>query len=466
MPKGVVIMGAAGRDFHNFNTYFRGNAGYHVVAFTATQIPDIEGRIYPAEFAGPGYPDGIPIRPEVELPALLDAGGVDEVVFSYSDIPHEYVMHKASLVLSRGPDFRMLGPEATMLKSTRPVVSVTAVRTGVGKSQTTRKVREILTGMGYRVVVVRHPMPYGDLMKQACQRFATFEDMDRFECTVEEREEYEPHIENGTVVYAGVDYERILRAAEDEADVVLWDGGNNDFPFYRPDLSIVLVDPHRPGHETRYHPGETNLRMADVVIIAKIETATPEGIESVRESVRRLNPDATVIEAASPIFVDDPRSIRGKRVLVIEDGPTLTHGEMSYGAGVVAARKFGAASLVDPRPFAVGSIRKAYETYPHLGTLLPAMGYGERQIKELEATINAADADLVLIATPIDLARVAGIQKPALRVKYELQEIGLPTLRQVLEEFDRGVVRTRLGFTGPAVGAGREAGPRPEARPH
>ncbi|MGE5484353.1 MAG: cyclic 2,3-diphosphoglycerate synthase [Ignavibacteriales bacterium] len=456
-------MGAAGRDFHNFNTYYRGNGDYRVVAFTATQIPDIEGRVYPAELAGPGYPDGIPIYPETQLPELLDTGDVEEVVFSYSDVPHEYVMHKASLILSRGADFVLLGPESTMLKSTKPVVSVTAVRTGVGKSQTTRKVREILSGMGHRVVVVRHPMPYGNLMKQACERFATFEDMDRLECTVEEREEFEPHIENGTVVYAGVDYERILRAAEDEADVVLWDGGNNDFSFYKPDLNIVLVDPHRPGHERRYHPGETNLRMADVIVINKIETASPEGIESVRESARRYNPDAVVIDAASPIFVDDPDAIRGKRVLVIEDGPTLTHGEMGYGAGVVAARKFGAACLVDPRPFAVGSIRKAFETYPHLGMLLPAMGYGDKQVKELEATINAADAEVVLIATPIDLRRIARINRPSLRVRYELQEIGQPTLAQVLEEFDRAVIRARAGI-GPELGGREEY--RPEARPH
>ncbi len=453
-------MGAAGRDFHNFNTCYRGNNDYRVIAFTATQIPDIEGRVYPAELAGPGYPDGIPIYPETNLPELLDKGDVEEVVFSYSDVPHEYVMHKASLILSGGADFRLLGPESTMLRSSKRVVSVTAVRTGVGKSQTTRKVREILGDMGYRVVVVRHPMPYGNLMKQACERFASFEDMDRFECTVEEREEFEAHIENGTVVYAGVDYERILRAAEDEADVILWDGGNNDFSFYNPDLNIVLVDPLRPGHERRYHPGETNLRMADVVVINKVETATLQGIESVRESVRRYNPDAVVIDAASPVFVEEPDSIRGKRVLVIEDGPTLTHGEMGYGAGVVAARKFGAASLVDPRPYAVGSIRKAFETYPHLGALLPAMGYGPKQIKELEATINAADAELVLIATPIDLRRVAEINKPYLRVRYELQEIGQPTLAQVLADFERDIMQAGAGF-GPHIEGrgqlGREA---------
>lgn len=430
----VLIMGAAGRDFHNFNTYFRGNKNYEVVCFTATQIPDIEGRVYPAELAGDLYPNGIPIYPEEELTGLIEKYGVDQVVFAYSDVPHEYVMHKASQVHAAGADFRLLGPKSTMLKSSKPVVAVCAVRTGAGKSQTTRKVCEILRNMGKKVVAVRHPMPYGDLRKQVCQRFATYADLDFHKCTIEEREEYEPHIDMGTVVYAGVDYEAILREAEKEADVVVWDGGNNDFSFYVADIYIVVADPHRPGHELRYHPGETNARLAHVVVMNKMETATPEGISQVRHNVEAVNPGVTWIDAVSPLTVDDPDAVRGKRVLVIEDGPTLTHGEMTYGAGIMAARKFGAAEIIDPRPYAAGSIRDTYAKYTHIGTLLPAMGYGERQVRELEQTINAADCDLVIAATPIDLRRIMKINKPAVRVRYSLQEIGRPTLADVLEK--------------------------------
>ena len=448
MPKRIVIMGAAGRDFHNFNVYFRGRPEYRVVAFTATQIPNIEGRVYPAELAGSGYPDGIDILPESDLPQIIEEQNVDEVVFAYSDIPHEYVMHQASLCLAHGVDFRLLGPNHTMLESRKPVVAVTAVRTGVGKSQTTRRVVEILKGVGLRVVAVRHPMPYGNLLDQVVQRFATYEDLDRYQTTIEEREEYEPHLDRGAVVYAGVDYGRILEQAEEEADVIVWDGGNNDLPFYRPDVHIVLVDPHRPGHESQYHPGEANLRRADVVIINKIDTAGPEGVNAVRKSIARLNPRAVVIDAASPIFVDDPGAIRGKRVLVVEDGPTLTHGEMKYGAGVVAAKKFGCSELVDPRPYAVGSIISTFERYPGIGTLLPAMGYGREQVRDLEATLNRVDCDLVVIATPIDLRRLVSINKPMVRVRYELQEIGQPTLDDVLTERlpvmrEAGIARAR-----------------------
>ena len=428
----VLIMGAAGRDFHNFNTVFRDNPAYQVVAFTATQIPDIEGRLYPPELAGPLYPQGIPIYPENDLAALIRQQAIDEVVFAYSDVSHEYVMHKASLVLAAGADYRLIGPRLTMLKSSKPVVGVGAVRTGCGKSQTTRAVSRALRKLGYRVAVVRHPMPYGDLARQAVQRFATYDDLDRHEATIEEREEYEPHIDSGVVVFAGVDYERILREAEREADIVLWDGGNNDLPFYAPDLYFVLVDPHRPGHEQSYHPGETNLRMADVVIINKIDTADQAGVQQVRASIRALNPAATVIDAASPIFVDDPAAIHGKRVLIVEDGPTLTHGEMAYGAGVVAAQRFGAAELVDPRPYAVRSIAETFAKYPNTGTLLPAMGYGEGQRADLEETIRATPCDLVIVATPIDLSRVIALDKPAQRVRYELQELGQPTVYDLL----------------------------------
>lgn len=429
----VLIMGAAGRDFHNFNRVFRDNDQYEVVAFTATQIPDIEGRVYPPELAGKLYPKGIPIYAEEELHDLIRQLKVDEVVFAYSDVPHEYVMHKASQVLAAGANFRLLGTKDTQVKSTKPVVSIGAVRTGVGKSQTTRAVSRALRELGYKVAAVRHPMPYGDLVKQAVQRFGDYKDLDYHQVTIEEREEYEPHIDNGVVVFAGVDYERILREAEKEADIVLWDGGNNDLPFYLPDIHIVLVDPHRPGHEVSYHPGEANLRSADVVIINKVDTASPEGIAKVRESIFALNPDAIMIEAASPIFVENSDMIRGKRVLVVEDGPTLTHGEMKYGAGIVAAQKFGAGEIVDPRPYTVGSITETYEHYPKIGTLLPAMGYGDAQRDDLEETINRTDADIVVVGTPIDLGRILEANKPMLRVRYELQEIGQPTLLDVLE---------------------------------
>ena len=430
----VIIMGAAGRDFHNFNVVFRNDSRYEVVAFTATQIPNIEGRQYPPELAGPLYPDGIPIVPEDDLERLIQEQAVDTVVFAYSDVSHEYVMHRASRALAAGADFLLLGPERTMLKAAKPVIAVCAARTGSGKSQTTRYVSDLLRQMGYRVAVIRHPMPYGNLNEQVAQRFATYEDLDRYHCTIEEREEYEPHLDRGNVVFAGVDYGRILEMAQEEADVILWDGGNNDLPFYRPDLHIVVVDPLRAGHEMRYHPGEANVHMADVIVINKVDSASADAVRQVRENVRRLNPNATVVEAASPIFVEDPQAIRGKRVLVIEDGPTLTHGEMPYGAGVVAAQKFGARELVDPRPYAVGSIQATFQKYPHIGPLLPAMGYGKKQIAELEATINATPCDLVLVATPIDIRRVAAIQHPTDRVRYELQVIGRPTLREILED--------------------------------
>ena len=428
----VLIMGAAGRDFHNFNVYFRDNPTYEVVAYTVTQIPNIEGRVYPPELAGKLYPAGIPIYPEDQLETLIHELTVDQVVFAYSDVTHEHVMHKGSQVLAAGADFRLMGTKTTMLQSTVPVVSVCAVRTGSGKSQTTRRVSDILRQMGKRLVVVRHPMPFGDLVKQACQRFASYEDLDKHECTIEEREEYEPHLDRGSIVYAGVDYERILRQAENEADVILWDGGNNDLPFFRPNLHIVVTDPHRAGHELRYHPGEANLRMADVVVINKIDTSEPEKMEIVRRNITAANPHATVVDAASPIFVDDPLAIRGHRVLVVEDGPTLTHGEMAYGAGLVAAQRFGAAEIIDPRPYAVGSIAETFRKYPNTGPILPAMGYGARQIQELGETINATPCDLVIIATPIDLRRVVEINRPSQRVRYELQEIGIPTLQDVL----------------------------------
>lgn len=432
MPKRVIIMGAAGRDFHNFNVYFRDNPDYQVVAFTATQIPNIEGRRYPPELAGQLYPEGIPIYPEEELTELIRRYPVDQVVFAYSDVSHEYVMHKASQVVVAGADFRLMGTGSTMLASRKPVVAVCAVRTGSGKSQTTRHVCDVLRRIGRRVVVVRHPMPYGDLAAQVAQRFATYEDLDHYHCTIEEREEYEPHIERGVVVYAGVDYERILRQAEEEADIIVWDGGNNDLPFFRPDLHIVVADPHRPGHEVSYHPGEANLRAADVVIINKVDTADPSGIAQIRQNIQEVNPQAIVLEAASPIFVEDPEAIQGRRVLVIEDGPTLTHGEMAYGAGVTAARRFGAAELVDPRPYAVRSIAETFRKYPHIGPLLPAMGYGDEQIRDLEETINATPCDLVLAATPVDIRRLLKVKYPVDRVRYELQVIGRPTLEEIL----------------------------------
>jgi predicted GTPase len=428
----TIIMGAAGRDFHNFNVFFRENPAYQIVAFTATQIPNIDGRRYPPELAGKLYPEGIQIFPESELTSLIRTLQVDLVVFAYSDIPHEYVMHRASQVLAAGADFQLMGQKNTQIKSSKPVVSVCAVRTGSGKSQTTRRVSLILRDLGYKVAAIRHPMPYGDLVKQAVQRFASYADLDRHECTIEEREEYEPHLDNGILVYAGVDYERILRQAEQEVDIILWDGGNNDFSFYVPDMAIVVADPHRAGHEMTYHPGETNIRSADVFVINKVDTANPDSVIKVRNSLYAVNPNATIIEAASPLFVDRPAEIRGKRVLVIEDGPTLTHGEMAYGAGWVAARRFGAAAIINPRPYAVGSIAATYQKYPATGPILPAMGYGEAQMKDLEETINRADVDLVLSATPIDLNRVIKITKPMQRVRYELQEIGVPTLSDLL----------------------------------
>jgi len=432
--KRVIIMGAAGRDFHNFNTYFRDNEEYEVVAFTATQIPDIEGRVYPSELAGKLYPEGIPIYPEEELPQLIQKYDVDFVVFSYSDVSHEYVMHKASLAHAAGASFMLLGPKHTMLKSEKPIIAVVAGRTGSGKSQTTRRVVEILSKLGKKVVVVRHPMPYGDLVKQRVQRFASYEDLDKYNCTIEEREEYEPHIDRGVVVYAGVDYEAILREAEKEADVIIWDGGNNDFPFFSPDLTITVVDPHRPGHEVTYHPGETNVRLADVIVINKIDTANLEDIEFVRENVRAVNPDATIVEAASPLFIENPDLVKGKRVLVVEDGPTLTHGEMSYGAGYIAAIKYGVSEIISAKEFAVGTIREAYEKYSQIEEVLPAVGYSEQQLKDLEDTINAIDADLVISATPINLDRVIKFNKPIVRVRYELQEIGKPTLEDIIVE--------------------------------
>ena len=431
----VLILGAAGRDFHNFNTFFRNNPDYEVVAFTATQIPDIEGRVYPPELAGKLYPNGIPILAEDDMEKIIKEKKVDVVVFAYSDVPHEHVMHLASRAHAAGADFWLLGPESTMIKSSKPVIAVTAVRTGSGKSQTSRKVFRLLRDKGLKVVSIRHPMPYGDLVKQKVQRFASYEDLDKYECTIEEREEYEPYIDMGGVVYAGVDYEAILREAEKEADVIIWDGGNNDFPFYKPDLWIVVADPHRPGHEMKYHPGETNFRAADVIIINKMETANRDDIQKVIDDIRAANPDATVIEAASPLFVDKPELIKGKRVLVVEDGPTLTHGGMKYGAGYVAAKRFGAKEVIDPRPYAVGSIIDTYKKYTHLDLILPAMGYGEKQMKELEETINNADADVVVSGTPIDLNRVVKVNKPIVRVRYELDEIGKPDLEDVLTEF-------------------------------
>jgi len=433
-PIKTLIMGAAGRDFHNFNVFFRDNKDYQVVAFTATQIPNIEGRRYPAELAGSLYPEGIPIYPESDLLDLIKKHQVEQVIFAYSDVPHEVVMHKASTVNAAGADFRLMGTKTTQVKSTKPVISICAIRTGCGKSQTTRRVSQVLRGMGYKVAAIRHPMPYGDLVKQRVQRFATYADLDKHECTIEEREEYEPHIDNGVIVYAGVDYEAILRQAEQEVDIILWDGGNNDFPFYVPDLQIVVLDPHRPGHEMAYHPGETNTRLADVFVINKVDTANPDAIIAVRSAAYAVNPKAIFIEGASPLFVDNPDAIRGKRVLVGEDGPTLTHGEMQYGAGWVAARRFGAAEIVDPRPFAVGTIAATYQKYSKTGPILPAMGYGDEQVHDLEKTINGADVDLVVSATPIDLTRIIRINKPIQRVRYELQEIGVPTLEDILKK--------------------------------
>lgn len=428
----VVIMGAAGRDFHNFNVVFRDNAAYEVIAFTATQIPGIADRVYPAELAGSLYPNGIPIYSEDDLPGLIRVHNVEQVIFAYSDVSHEYVMHKAAQVLAAGADFRLLGTNATQIRSVRPVISVCAVRTGSGKSQTSRYLVSLLQSFGHRVVAVRHPMPYGNLVAQSAQRFAEYDDLDEYECTIEEREEYEPYLDRGAVIYAGVDYGAILRQAEAEADIIVWDGGNNDLPFYKPDLHIVVTDPHRPGHEISYFPGAANLRLADIVVINKVDTANYHDVLRVRANIAAVNPRAVVLEAASPLFVDHPEAIRGKRVLVVEDGPTLTHGEMAYGAGVVAAQRFGAAEIIDPRPFAVGSIIETYAKYPTTGHVLPAMGYGSAQMADLEATINRSGADLVLAATPIDLRRIIRVQLPVERVRYELQVIGAPTLDDLL----------------------------------
>lgn len=430
----TIIMGAAGRDFHNFNTYYRDNDKYDVVAFTATQIPNIEGRKYPKELAGTLYPNGIDIYPESELPDLIKKFDVDEVVFSYSDVPYDYVMHKSALVNSLGADFRLLGTKATQVKSTKPLVAVCATRTGAGKSQTSRRVAEVLKGLGYKVVAIRHPMPYGDLVRQKVQRFATYEDLDIHECTIEEREEYEPHIDTGVIIYSGVDYEAILREAEKEADVILWDGGNNDFSFYKPDILITVIDPLRAGNELSYYPAEVNMRAADVFIINKVDTADVAQIDTVRASIAKVNPDAIVIEASSPIFVDDPDMIKGKRVLAIDEGPTVTHGDLPYDFGYYAAKRYGAKEIVDPRPFAVGDLKATFEKFPHLGHDLPSMGYGEKQIRDLEATIAASDVDVVVIGTPIDMTRVMKIDKPSVRVTYKLQEIGYPTLVDVLEK--------------------------------
>jgi len=432
-PRRVLIMGAAGRDFHNFNVVFRDDPAYEVVGFTATQIPNITDRRYPAELAGPRYPQGIPIYEEERLKERILSLKADLVVFAYSDVSHVHVMHQASRVIAAGADFIILGFDRTALKSARPVVSICAVRTGAGKSQTTRAVCQRLQAHGKKVVAVRHPMPYGDLVKQRVQRFATFDDLDRYDCSIEEREEYEPHLKNGTIVYAGVDYAAILKSAEAEADVVVWDGGNNDLPFFRPDVEIVVADPHRPGHELLYHPGEANFRRATCIVINKMDTADKKGIEVVKANIQALNPGATIVEAASPVTVEDPEAIRGKRVLVVEDGPTLTHGEMAYGAGVIAAQRFGAAAIVDPRPWVVGSIAQAFKKYPMIGPLLPALGYGDQQMAELRQTIERVECDLVLIATPIDLRRTIRFDKPALRVTYELQEIGKPNLDDVLK---------------------------------
>lgn len=437
--KNVIIIGAAGRDFHNFNTYFRGNSDYKVVAFTAAQIPDIEGRKYPASLAGEDmYPEGIPIYAEEDLPKLIKELKVDDCVFSYSDVPYQHVMSVSSIVHEAGANFMLLGPKDTMIESKKPVISVGAVRTGCGKSQTSRKVIETLMAQGLKVVAIRHPMPYGDLEKQKVQRFATLDDLKKHDCTIEEMEEYEPHIVRGNVIYAGVDYEAILREAEndpDGCDVILWDGGNNDFPFYKSDLAITVADPHRPGHELNYFPGEVNLRLADVVVINKIDSAEPDKIQIVRENIAKVNPNAIVIDGASPISVEDISVIKGKRVLVVEDGPTLTHGEMKIGAGTVAAQKFGASEIIDPRPYTVGRLKETFKIYPEIGKLLPAMGYGDEQIKDLEKTINNTECDSVIIGTPIDLNRIVKIKKPNTRVFYDLDEIGKPDLDDVLGEF-------------------------------
>ncbi|MCF8378641.1 MAG: cyclic 2,3-diphosphoglycerate synthase [Bacteroidales bacterium] len=436
--KNVIIIGAAGRDFHNFNTYFRDNEAYNVVAFTAAQIPDIDGRKYPSELAGKLYPNGISIFSEADLPQLIKDKKVDDCVFSYSDVTYEKVGSVSAIVNAAGANFVLLGTKDTMLKSSKPVIAVGAVRTGCGKSQTSRRIIELLMEKGLKVVAIRHPMPYGDLNAQKVQRFAVIGDLEKHKCTIEEMEEYEPHVVRGNVIYAGVDYEAILRAAEkdpDGCDIILWDGGNNDFPFYKPDLTVTVADPHRPGHELKYYPGEVTMRIADVVVINKMDSAAPESIQIVRESIEKVNPKAIVIDGASPIRVDNPSIIKGKRVLVVEDGPTLTHGEMKIGAGVVAAKKYGCKELVDPRPFTVGKLSETFQLYPNIGTLLPAMGYGKDQLKDLETTINNTDCDAVVIGTPIDLSRIVNIKKPHTRVFYDLQEIGEPNLKMVLDDF-------------------------------
>jgi predicted GTPase len=438
--KNIIIIGAAGRDFHNFNMYFKNNEEYNVVGFTATQIPGISGKKYPAELAGDLYPEGIPIYAEGELPRLIKELNVDDCVFSYSDVSYRHAMGIGAIVNAAGANYMFLGPRDTMLKSKKPVIAVCAVRTGSGKSQTSRKIIELLMERGLKVIAVRHPMPYGDLVAQRVQRFAELEDLEKHNCTIEEMEEYEPFIVQGNVVYAGVDYQAILKAAEEDpkgCDIIVWDGGNNDFPFFKPDLMVTIADPHRPGHEVSYYPGEINLRIADVVVINKIDSAIPENIQKVRDSIARVNPGATVVDAASRIWVDNPDIIKGNRVLVIEDGPTLTHGEMKYGAGTVAAQRYGATELVDPRPYTVGRITETFKLYPDIGALLPAMGYGEQQLKDLEATINKTDCDAVVIATPIDLSRIIDIKKPNTRVYYDLQEIGTPNLGDLISKFGK-----------------------------
>jgi predicted GTPase len=436
--KNVLIIGAAGRDFHNFNTFYRGNEDYNVVAFTAAQIPDIDGRKYPAELAGELYPEGIPIYAQDELVKLIKELAVEDCVFSYSDVPYQFVMNLSAEVNAAGANFVLMGPEKTMVKSTKPVIAVGAVRTGCGKSQTSRRVIELLMEQGLKVIAIRHPMPYGDLVAQKVQRFATVEDLAKHKCTIEEMEEYEPHVIRGNVIYAGVDYEAIVRAAEndpDGCDVILWDGGNNDFPFYKPDLTITVVDPHRPGHELSYYPGEVTLRLADYVVINKMDSADAAAIQIVRENIVKVNPNAIVVDAASPLTIDKPELVRGKKVLVVEDGPTLTHGEMKIGAGTVAAMKCGAGELVDPREYAVGKLAETFKIYPNIGTLLPAMGYGDQQVKDLEQTINNTPCDVVVIGTPIDLSRIVKINKPTVKVGYDLQEIGQPDLKQAVNDF-------------------------------
>jgi predicted GTPase len=432
MKERVIIMGAAGRDFHNFNVYFRNNKRYEVVCFTATQIPDIEGRRYPAALAGKLYPEGIPIVSDEKLNIRITENEIDLVAFSYSDVPHTEVMHKASLVTAAGADFMLIGASYTMLKSKKPVISVCAVRTGCGKSQTSRHVIDICRNLGKKVVPVRHPMPYGDLTKQEVQRFASYDDFDKYECTIEEREEYEPHIDMGTVIFAGVDYQKILKQAEKEADIIVWDGGNNDTPFFKTDIHIVVFDPHRAGHEISYHPGETNLRMADIAVINKVDSARPEDVDTVRSTIRKYNPGADIVLAESILSGDHFEKIRGERVLVIEDGPTLTHGEMEFGAGVIAAQRYGAAELVDPRPYLHGSLKETFKSYPGIGALLPAMGYGQSQMDDLRRTINSTDCDLVVIATPIDLSRLISINKPAVRVQYSYKDSGEPRLEELI----------------------------------